>query len=116
MDARQKKRLIRLYVRRWQYLLGFESWEIRWTTGKPIATEGSPPPYGDAECFPDFDLKRAVIYFNLKRMNSLDKIERTAIHEILHCLSRDETKEMHQQIRRLEKTIRRVRLRSGGVF
>lgn len=115
MKDYQKRRLIRAYLRSWQYLLGLEGWQVRWTTGKPIEGNGTSPPYGDAECFPDFDEKKAVIYFNLKRMTSVAKIDRTCLHELLHLLRRNETKEEHQFIRRLESVIRRVRMRTGRV-
>lgn len=114
-----KKYLIKAFMGRWVYLLGLEGWDVKWRTGKKIEGNSAHPPYGDAECFSDQEAKTATIFFDLKRMTSAEKIERTTIHELLHLLHPDKDIDnvaLHQFIRRMERTIRRIRLRSGGVI
>lgn len=106
-----KRREIRRYLRLWIYLLGLEAWQVRWRSGHVQGSGGAHAPYGDAECFPDFDRKRARIVFNPRRMTTEEKIERAVIHELLHLWAREETEEVHQMIRRAERYIRRIRLR-----
>lgn len=115
MTPWKKRQLIRSYLRYWSLRL-VPGWEVRWTTGKVEGGKNGHPPYGHAEAFPNYEKKRVFIRFNLRWMTSEEKIERTVIHELFHCLTgEEESKEEHQMIRRLEKPIRRIRLRVGQV-
>lgn len=113
----RKKYLFRAWLRRWQYLLGFEKWmiRIRYVYDIPPDFKGEKA-YGDAETFSNFEDKTAKIVFNLKRHKTEEKIRRTCIHELLHLVADEETKEVHQWIRRLERRLDRVPRRIGGVF
>lgn len=115
----RKKHLIRLWLRRWQFLLGLEAWEIklRYPQVLPPNKPGEEPSKGDAITnVSDFAKKRATIRFALSHMTTTDKIRRTCIHELCHLIADEETKEVHQWIRRLERHLDKIPRRIGGVF
>lgn len=116
MNDAQKKHLIRAFLKYWRVRL-IPEWAVLWRSGFVAGGTNGHPPYGHAECYPSYEDKRAFIRFNLLQMSSREKIERTVIHELFHCLTgEEESREEHQLIRRLERPIRRIRLRAGEVI
>ena len=112
MSTLNHERHVQRHLDRWIYLLGLGSWKITFEiSDKPLDADVS---VADNHYYIRRTGRRdAHIRFDAFRLRTHAQIEKAVVHELLHLYDHGIGNDAHKLIYRLERPLRRVRMKAS---